>query len=71
LKPDRERACERGRADGQPARQGGQLLSVLTRRGRIFGRNLSLRSNEASRADPPQDRPSYFQSTLLEERPLP
>ncbi len=55
LKIDRERNCERGGADGE------------TRRRRIFERNLQLRSNEASRPAPPQDRPIYFQSTLLSD----
>jgi hypothetical protein len=40
LKIDRERDCESGGADGEAARNSGQLLSVLTRRGRIFERNL-------------------------------
>ena len=30
--------------------------------------DLRLRSNEASRPAPPQDRPRYFQNTLLETR---
>jgi hypothetical protein len=31
--------------------------------------DLRLRSNEASRPAPPQDRPRYFQNTLLILRP--
>jgi hypothetical protein len=53
LKIDRERDCERGGADGE------------ARRRRISLVDLRLRSNEASRPAPPQDRPSYFQNTLF------
>jgi hypothetical protein len=57
LKIGRERDCERGRADAE------------TRRGRLCERNLQPRSNDASRPAPPQDRPGYFQNTLLDPHP--
>ncbi|HZM02138.1 MAG TPA: hypothetical protein VFC44_03855, partial [Candidatus Saccharimonadales bacterium] len=53
LKIDRERDCERGGAAGE------------ARRRRISLVDLRLRSNEARRPAPPQDRPRYFQNTLL------
>jgi len=53
LKIDRGRDCGRGGADGE------------ARRRRISLVDLRLRSNEANRPAPPQDRPRYFQNTLL------
>jgi len=53
LKIDRSRNWERAGAAGE------------ARRRRISLLNFRLRSNEASRPAPPQDRPKYFQNTLL------